>query len=126
MVRERFMRIGGTQGVSVGLRGTSGAVRGYRVEPTATTEASGDRPASTGGRALVPVEPRPLPESPVERLVRHRVHAPFLAQLLATRDGAPDTRRLRRAEPLRAARAYDAAMSEPGLLVPGYLVDTAL
>jgi hypothetical protein len=120
------MRIGGTRGVSVGLRGTSGATRGYRVEPTATTEASGDRPASAQGRALVPVEQKPAAETPVERLARHRVHAPFLAQLLATRDGVPDTRRLRRAEPLHAARAYGAAMSEPGLLVPGYLVDAEL
>lgn len=122
------MRIGGTQGVTIGLRGSSTVSRGFRVEPTATSEASGDRPTSTRpqSRALVPVEPSASSETPVERLARHRVHAPFLAQLLATRDGVPDTRRLRRADPLRAARAYGTAMNEPGLLVPGYLIDRAL
>lgn len=120
------MRIGGTQSVSYRLRGNFRASRPYRVEPTATTEASGDGSSRPQSRALVPVELAPAHEAPAERIARHRVHAPFLAQLLATRDGAPDTRRLRRAEPLHAARAYGSAASGPGLLIPGYFVDTAL
>ncbi len=118
------MRIGGTQGVSIGIGG-SAAARRLRVEPTSTSEASRERRDRTPSRALVPLDV-PIAEAPAERLARHRTHAPFLAQLLGAREDFAQTRERRRAEPQVAARAYGAAMDGTGLLVPGYLVDTAL
>ena len=126
--RTEAMRIGRTNGIGSGFGGDRRVV-GRRVEPIADAgrarpdpeRASGEAP----GRALVPTT-APIPrESEPERLVRLRAHAPFLAQLIATREALPQTRRLRRAEPGRAARAYGEAMDGPGLLVPGYLVDVA-
>lgn len=117
------MRIGRTNGIGSGF-GVERRVLGRRVEPIGETpRPTGERRDEPTGRALVPVEPRPPSESPAERLVRFHAHAPFLAQLVATREDVPETRRLRRAEPARAARAYRDTMDGPGLLVPGYLVD---
>lgn len=122
------MRIGRTSGIGSGI-GVGRRVLGRRVEPVdATARALPDQSrdaAEPQGRSLVPVTPRAPIETPVERLVRLRAHAPFLAQLIAVRDDLPETRRLRRAEPARAARAYGETMDGPGLLVPGYLVDVA-
>lgn len=122
------MRIGRTQGIGSGI-GVDRRVVGRRVEPIAdTARPRADRePASeeTPGRALVATTAAPPQETPVDRLVRLRAHAPFLAQLIAGRDDVPEMRRRRRAEPARATRAYAAAMDGPGLLVPGYLVDVA-
>ena len=97
----------------------------FRSEPAADAAAPRDEAQDTG-RALVPVEPQPR-ESGSARIVRHRVDAAFLTQLIATRDDLPDTRRLRRAEPRRVARLYDDAMEGgSGLLTPGWLVDARL
>lgn len=114
------MRIGQTPRVSIrfGGRGPSAS---RRVEPAWSAAETGEEaPRST---ALVPVEAPRAAETAGERLVRHRVHAPFLAQLIATHEGMAETRRLRRASPQRAAAGYAAAAEGPGLLVPGYLVD---
>jgi hypothetical protein len=56
-------------------------------------------------RALV--APMPLVES-AERTARYR-SAPFLAQLVATKDRHPQTRERGRAEPAMASAAYRAA-----------------
>ncbi len=122
------MRIGGTGGIAGGF-GVERRAVGRRVEPIAEAprpgaDSSAERHEAPS-RALVATAPAPRPETSAERLVRLHGHAPFLTQLIATRDGAPDTRRLRRAEPRRAARAYGEAMEGVGLLVPGYLVDVA-
>lgn len=122
------MRIGRTSGIGSGI-GVGRRVLGRRVEPIADAartfpDRDGDAAEPTT-RALVPVAPRAPIETATERLVRLRAHAPFLAQLIAVRDDLPETRRLRRAEPARAARAYAEIMDGPGLLVPGYLVDVA-
>jgi hypothetical protein len=55
-------------------------------------------------RALVALSP--LPESP-ECAIGYR-NAPFLAQLVATKDHHPQTRERRRAEPKVASAAYRA------------------
>jgi hypothetical protein len=127
------MRIGRTNGIGSGFgverRALDPHAFDHRVEPAAGAAGSGsDRDRATpwtGTRALVPAAAPKRHESETERLVRWHTHAPFLAQLIATREDLPETRRLRRAEPARAARAYADVMDGPGLLVPGYLVDTA-
>jgi hypothetical protein len=126
------MRIGETSGIGNGFgvdrRAFDRLVDDRRVEPAADGAGTGfgrDRatPRPTA-RALVAAQTPRRPESPTERLVRWHAHAPFLAQLIATREDLPETRRRRRAEPAGAARIYGEAMDGPGLLVPGYFVDT--
>lgn len=115
---EFAMRIGQTLGVSI-LASRSGGARS--VEPSERVVATGEE----RGRALVPTEPSR--ESPGEtgRIVRHRVEAPFLAQLIASHRDLPEQRRFRRGEPRAASAIYAKAQSGEGLLVPGYLVDVA-
>ncbi|WP_137042845.1 hypothetical protein [Pseudolabrys sp. FHR47] len=65
------------------------------------SQESGD--AAEPGRALVATGPQPMAEpAPNYR------QATFLAQLIATRDHAPQTRERRRAEPVEALAAYRA------------------
>lgn len=118
------MRIGETRGISIGMGGAASA-RSFRVEPIADAPRTEGR-AREESRALVPTARPAERESAEARLVRHRVHAPFLAQLLATREGLEDTRARRRAEPGRAARVYEDAMAGESPLTPGWLVDAAL
>ncbi|MER2606584.1 MAG: hypothetical protein ABTQ29_12180 [Siculibacillus sp.] len=119
------MRIGQTLGVSIGSGIAARATTARRVEPIDRPASARPRPEEPASRALVVTEPRPLPESPTERLARHRTHAPFLAQLLATRDDLPVTRRLRRADPRRACAAYTAVEEGESPAVPGWLVDVS-
>ncbi|MDK9696828.1 MAG: hypothetical protein OEL76_10570 [Siculibacillus sp.] len=122
------MRIGETSGIGSGF-GIERRALDRRVEPIGDAprprpEAEHD-PVPGHGRALVATTVARRAETDGDRLVRRFAHAPFLAQLIATREDVPDTRRRRRAEPARAARLYDEAMEGPGLLIPGYLVDVA-
>jgi hypothetical protein len=77
--------------------------------PTSVRARAADRlhtrqmPAAT---ALVPVSPAP-PPPPAGEL--RRPLSAFLAQLIATREGDPQTRALRRAEPADAVATYAAA-----------------
>ena len=57
------------------------------------------------GRALVTV----APAVNAAELIANNRNAPFLAQLIATKDQHPQTRERRRAEPEEAAAAYRAA-----------------
>jgi hypothetical protein len=122
------MRIGGTSGIGSGL-GVERRAFDRRVEPIGDAprpRPEGDRdPVARPARALVPTTAPRRAESDAERVLRRHAHAPFLAQLIATREDLPETRRRRRAEPARAARLYADVMDGPGLLVPGYLVDVA-
>ena len=61
------------------------------------------RDAAPRGRALVMTTAQPTPEP-----ASHFRQAAFLAQLIATRDYAPQTRERRRAEPMEALAAYRA------------------
>jgi hypothetical protein len=123
--RGGTMRIGRTSGIGSGF-GVDRRGLGRHVEPIGAAPRPGRDPRQeSDGRALIAVEPPPAREPVADRLVRLRAHAPFVVQLIALLDDLPETRRLRRAEPRRAARAYEAAMDGPGLLVPGYLVDVA-
>lgn len=58
------------------------------------------------GRALLVIEPQPIPDKPVASNFRQ---APFLAQLIATKDQHPQTRERRRADPSHVIGAYRAA-----------------
>lgn len=117
------MRIEATSGIGsarVTLRGRR------RVAPATATPGTADRDRERpDGRALVVAEPDRERGEPAARLIRLRIHAPFIAQLAALRDEAPTSRRPRRIEPGRAAALYADAMDGPGLLVPGFLVDVA-
>jgi hypothetical protein len=66
------------------------------------------RDRRTGSRALVAFAPATA--GPEPSLPRVRPSAEFLAQLIATRDQAPQTRQRRRAEPADAIAAYAAAI----------------
>jgi hypothetical protein len=57
------------------------------------------------GRALLVVEPQAVVDEPVALTFRQ---APFLAQLIATKDQHPQTRTRRRAAPADAIDAYRA------------------
>ena len=73
-------------------------------EPEFTPELVKD----VAGRALLVVEPRPVTEEPVVSNFRQ---APFLAQLIATKDHHPQTRNRRRAAPSDAIDAYRAVVA---------------
>ncbi|MCE1235386.1 MAG: hypothetical protein LWW93_03420 [Hyphomicrobiales bacterium] len=115
------MRIGSSSGVSL-LASRLGSANARRVAPGARAASAGEDRGEC--RALVPIAPTPssTDEAPI-RIVRPLVDAGFLAQLIATAEGLPETRRLRRADPRRAAAAYARTERGEGLLTPGYLVD---
>ena len=79
------------------------AVANFRTGPEAGQSRPADAPRSES-RALVPLAPAPL-------AARHcgphsRPDAAFLAHLIATAQGAPQTRERRRAEPVDAIAHY--------------------
>jgi hypothetical protein len=75
--------------------------------------ASREDLATTGTcRALIPVHSARFVASAC-RLTGPRATAPFLAHLLATAQGVPQTRARRRAEPGRAVTAYADRMQTP-------------
>ena len=61
-------------------------------------------------RALVPLAPVGAARSHPSRTAACRANAAFLAHLIATVQGAPQTRERRRADPDRATMTYAAAM----------------
>jgi len=83
------------------LSGNRSSASGWATSPPAETEGPAGEPC-----ALVPV-PEPPEAHPIP--LSRRPAAPFLAQLIATARGEPQTRERRRAEPETAAHAYAAA-----------------
>jgi len=81
-----------------------GASTGRR--PSGLSRSAADQPAPTAQRALVPVPETDRSESPASH--SSRPAAPFLAHLIATARGEPQTRERRRAKPQAAAQAYSA------------------
>jgi hypothetical protein len=94
------------------LSGNRSSASGWATSPSAETEGPAGEP-----RALVPVS-EPAPEGHPIPLSR-RPAAPFLAQLIATARGEPQTRERRRAEPETAAHAYAAAAARANSLTFG-------
>jgi hypothetical protein len=78
--------------------------RSDRAQPRTNTR--GPPPAKATGRALVPMSAARRIE-PV-RQCDPRATAPFLSHLIATEQGAPQTRKRRRAAPNQAVAAYTA------------------
>ena len=116
------MRISESRSVSIWSRDAAATSGARRVEPAAPTAANdGDRGGTSAPLAETLFDERV--ETPT-RIVRHRPFAPFIAQLIANREGFAETRRRRRAEP-GAVSAYARVERGEGLLVPGYLVDVA-
>jgi len=70
------------------------------------SRSAADQPAPTAQRALVPVPEIDRSDSPASHSPRPA--APFLAHLIATARGEPQTRERRRAKPQAAAQAYSA------------------
>ena len=97
--RDKPMRISGIAGSTVGR-----VTRGVTADIAA--------PDATKSRALIAIEA----PAPAERSFPHSRHpaAPFLAQLIATRQQAPQTRAHRRAEPREAISVYAAMMARKG------------
>lgn len=119
------MRIGGTASVAAtagGFGRTTDRIAPVGAAPSTGRDTSREE---TTGRALVALRPPVPEETPRERLSRHRVHAPFLAQLLGEREAAANGRSTRPPR-LQVIAAYERALDRPGLAVPGWLVDTAL
>jgi hypothetical protein len=79
---------------------------------------TGDSPPSTTGRGLVPLTRPDAAHESSERCHNQRPSAAFLAQLVATAQGAPQTRARRRATAGHAAAVYAAAASSarPGVI----------
>ena len=90
-----------------------GEIRTANSRPAAPARQSAE-PASaepaTPGRALVALEPVAAAHEPhTHEHPAHFRQAPFLAQLIATKDHHPQTRERRRAEPHEALASYRAA-----------------
>ncbi|EJW12868.1 hypothetical protein A33M_1430 [Rhodovulum sp. PH10] len=82
-----------------------------RAADAAATSAADTRAVPPFGRALVPLEPARAPRAP-RPVGRH--DAGFLAHLIATKDGVPQTRDRRRAEPEEVQAAYGATVRATG------------
>lgn len=80
-----------------------------RLTDSGKSPANPELVKDVAGRALLVIEPQQA-----AALVSHFRQAPFLAQLIATKDKHPQTRDRRRAEPADAIDAYRAvkAMTE--------------
>jgi hypothetical protein len=117
---------GGTWRLGAYGRRRIAAGRVGAVPPGAKREDERDEGSRDERRALVP--PARVAETLEEptRIVRFRSHAPFVAQLIASRDAHPDLRARRRAEPAVAADAYERTRDRPSDLPAGYLIRTAL
>jgi hypothetical protein len=78
---------------------------------------TGDSP-SAAGRSLVPVTPPGVAREGSARVRHQRPSAAFLAQLVATAQGVPQTRARRRASAGHAAATYAAAanIARPGVI----------
>ena len=88
-------------------------IAGSTIGPVARRATAGKRePEIAESRALIAVEA----PAPVERSFTHTRHpaAPFLAQLIATQQQAPQTRVRRRAEPQEAISVYAAMARKRG------------
>jgi hypothetical protein len=79
-----------------------------RLTDSSKQEFEGELVKDVAGRALLVVEPQPIADEPVASNFRQ---APFLAQLIATKDQHPQTRDRRRAEPSHAIGAYRAVVA---------------
>jgi hypothetical protein len=92
------MRIGGI--------GSSGSAR-FETRRASESDSAATEDTTANGRALVAVTPAPRVDP-----TRHQTHRPtdarVIAQLLATRDGAPQTRARRRGSIEEALAAYAA------------------
>ena len=90
---------------------TVGAIGASAFSPQGTPRRDSDEPrvapATSQSRALVAITPPAKSERQAVSLKRPL--APFLAQLIATETGAPQTRARRRAEPEEAIALYSAA-----------------
>ena len=96
---------------------------GYRrVEPVSDADPHREQHhgSSEGqGRALVPLAARSEPA----RYHYYGANVAFLAHLIATDAGAPQTRARRRAEPAPSAKAYAATAGSTFFLKPGSILN---
>lgn len=79
----------------------------------ATSGGSGIDQGPLTKRALVPLMPAPPADAVVSRPARVHPNAAFLTHLIATAEGASQTRKHRRADPDRVIATYAAMVSVP-------------
>ena len=80
------------------------AIRGTHPRPADPASPAAEPVPAPTGRALVALTPMPAAPAPPA----HYRQAPFLAQLIATKDQHPQTRERRRAAPHEALASYRA------------------
>lgn len=96
-----------------------GAIRGTGASSRYAREATA--PKTSSCREIVAVTPAKQPESRNPQ-TGQRANAPFVAHLIATSEGLPQTRERRRADPAEAAASY--GRSHALREVPGSLLRT--
>ena len=96
--------------VPVGIVGSATVVGSSRTPRQSPAAQAG---APSGQRALVRIAPVDPASGISLRTIEARPAAPFLAHLIATVQGAPQTRERRRADPDWAITAYAAMMQVP-------------
>jgi hypothetical protein len=89
-----------------GIRASAARSFGSRLRRAAPEPSN----ATGAGSALVPVSP--IDRSETLPTANQRPAAAFLAHLIATNRGEPQTRERRRAEPGEAAHAYELGLAE--------------
>ncbi len=82
----------------------------FKIETTGTTSQQGEENLAPQCRALTVLEAQPTHPS-----VHEQPHnsAAFITQLLAVREGLPQTRERRREDPDVASHVYEAHMAPP-------------
>ncbi|PLX38600.1 MAG: hypothetical protein C0606_10470 [Hyphomicrobiales bacterium] len=88
-----------------------------RDDAAADDNAVGAKPET--GRAVVAIEPTMRSEPRRRSSWRLRSNPALIAQLIATREGLPQTRAKRRAEPVEAVAAYIETDRRPLYVAPG-------
>ena len=93
--------------------GEVGPATGVGSGHTFSHDPTTDTAVAAAQRALARIAPGPPASGVPLRSVDGRATAPFLAHLIATVQGAPQTRARRRTDPNRAITTYGAMMQIP-------------
>ena len=101
---------------------SAGRANVRRQRPSSGEEENG-RQTDFASYLPVPVEPE-LEREQQTFSTRYRPNSIFLAHLIATRDGEPQTRFRRQAEPLAGINSYRATAALPRRRAAGHLLKT--
>ena len=101
---------------------SAGRAKVRRKRPS-VGETESERQATFAAYLPVPVEPE-LEREQIAYSARYRPNSIFLAHLIATRDGEPQTRFRRQTEPLTGINSYRATAALPRQRPAGRLLKT--